>query len=159
MLFRSGKVRTVWQSEEGDIVRGVAGDIGGGRWLLMIESESNGTPAVNQWRLFGEASGRYLWQEPLAGKGQFQLTDDQRWLIQLDSPVVIIRDVDSGKAFQTENLRTEVAGISYLQQQQAFAVTHSDRRIRIYRCLDASQVSSIPVTGDVLADQIGRAHV
>ena len=150
--LRTGKVRTVWQSEEGAIVRGVAGDIGGGRWLLMIESESNGTPAVNQWRLFDEASSRYLWQEPLAGKGQFQLTDDQRWLIQLDSPVVIIRDVDSGKAFQTENLRTEVAGISYLQQQQAFAVTHSDRRIRIYRCSDASLLSSIPVTGDVLAD-------
>ena len=73
-------------------------------------------------------------------------------LFRSDSPVVIIRDVDSGKAFQTENLRTEVAGISYLQQQQAFAVTHSDRRIRIYRCSDASLLSSIPVTGDVLAD-------
>ena len=147
---------TVWLSAEHERARGVAGDIGGRRWLLLIETlpdsqESTTEPRI-EWRLWDETAGRYLWTSPSTGQGQFQLTPDNRWLLKLNSPEVIIRDVQTGRRCATKNLLTEVSGVCYLPQLQAFAAAHSDRRIRLYRCADASLISTIPVTGETLAD-------
>ena len=147
---------TVWLSAEHERVRGVAGDIGGRRWLLLIEtlpdSQESATEPRSEWRLWDETAGRYLWTSPSTGRGQFQLTPDNRWLLKLNSPEVIIRDVQTGRRCATKNLLTEVSGVCYLPQLQAFAAAHSDRRIRLYRCADASLISTIPVTGETLAD-------
>ncbi|MFN5732536.1 MAG: WD40 repeat domain-containing protein, partial [Planctomyces sp.] len=147
---------TVWLSAEHERARGVAGDIGGRRWLLLIETlpdsqESTTEPRI-EWRLWDETVGRYLWTSLSTGQGQFQLTPDNRWLLKLNSPEVIIRDVQTGRRCATKNLLTEVSGVCYVPQLQAFAAAHSDRRIRLYRCADASLISTIPVTGETLAD-------
>ncbi len=147
---------SVWLSARNERVLGVAGDIGGRRWLLLIETRPNSggttTQPRSEWRLFDEAAGTYLWTSPSSGRGQYQLTSDNRWLLQLDSPEVTVRNVQTGHCCFTQNLLTEVSGVCYLPQLQAFAAAHSDRRIRLYRCADAGLISTIPVTGETLAD-------
>jgi len=153
----SSATREVWRSLDGELVRGVAGDTGGGRWLLLVESAKSGggesaRAADCEWRLYDEVSKKYVWRAASSGRGEFQLTADCRWLLHLDSPLVYVLDVLTGDLHTTENLQTEVAGISYLSSRQAFAVTHSDRHIRIYRCEDVALLDTISVTNETLAD-------